>query len=301
LAVPGVDVHEGDLIVAVNGRAVTKECTIDELLLNNAGREVSLTVLNKKGERKNEVAKTLRNEAALRYRQWVNANRALVHEKTKGRVGYLHIPDMGPLGFAEFHRGFLSEVHREALIVDARYNRGGHVSPLLLEKLLRKRVGYCISRWGMPQEYPPESVAGPIVCLTNQFAGSDGDIFSHCFKLYNLGPLVGKRTWGGVIGIWPRHRLVDGTITTQPEFSFWFKDVGWKVENYGTDPDFDVDIKPQDYKAGRDPQMEKGLSLILKALEENPVKLPDFSSRPSLSLPPQRQAVAAGTAEKRKR
>ncbi|HEY9720183.1 MAG TPA: PDZ domain-containing protein [Trichormus sp.] len=301
LAVPGVDVHEGDLIVAVNGRAVTKECTIDELLLNNAGREVSLTVINKKGERKNEVAKTLRNEAALRYRQWVSANRALVHEKTKGRVGYLHIPDMGPLGFAEFHRGFLSEVHREALIVDARYNRGGHVSPLLLEKLLRKRVGYCISRWGMPQEYPPESVAGPIVCLTNQFAGSDGDIFSHCFKLYNLGPLVGKRTWGGVIGIWPRHRLVDGTITTQPEFSFWFKDVGWKVENYGTDPDFDVDIKPQDYKAGRDPQMEKGLSLIMKALEDDPVKLPDFSSRPSLLLPSQRQTAAAGTTEKRKR
>jgi len=301
LAVPGVDVHEGDCIVAVNGRGVTKECTIDELLVNNAGLEVNLTLINKKGERKNEVAKTLRNEAPLRYRHWVTMNRALVHERTGGRVGYLHIPDMGPLGYAEFHRGFLSEMHREALIVDARYNRGGHVSPLLLEKLLRKRVGYCISRWGMPQEYPPESVAGPLVCLTNQFAGSDGDIFSHCFKLYNLGPLVGKRTWGGVIGIWPRTRLVDGTVTTQPEYSFWFKDVGWKVENYGTDPDHEVDIKPQDYKAGRDPQMEKGLALILKALEENPVKLPDFSDRPSLSLPSQRQTVAVGTKEKRKR
>jgi tricorn protease len=103
---------------------------------------------------------------------------------------------------------------------------------------------------------------------------------------------VGKRTWGGVIGIWPRHRLVDGTITTQPEFSFWFKDVGWKVENYGTDPDYEVDIKPQDYKAGRDPQMDKGLELILRALKEKPVKLPDFTKKPSLPLPQTAKASA---------
>ncbi|MGH9550607.1 MAG: PDZ domain-containing protein, partial [Terriglobales bacterium] len=239
LAVPGADVAEGETIVAVNGREVNKEITPDELLLNNAAREVSLTVIDKKGERRNVVTKTLRNEVMLRYRNWVERNRKLVHERTNGKVGYVHIPDMGPFGFAEFHRGYLTEVHRDGLIVDARYNRGGHVSPLLLEKLARKRSGYDISRWGVPMPYPPESVAGPMVCLTNQFAGSDGDIFSHCFKLYQLGPLVGKRTWGGVIGIWPRHRLVDGTITTQPEYSFWFKDVGWKVENYGTDPDFD--------------------------------------------------------------
>lgn len=285
LAVPGVNIDEGDLIIAVNGRGVTKDCTIDELLINNAARDVSLTVLKPSGKRESAVAKTLRSEAALRYRAWVQANRDYVHKKTGGRVGYVHIPDMGPIGFAEFHRGYLSEFHRDGLIVDARYNRGGHVSPLLLEKLARKRVGYDVSRWGMPQPYPPESVAGPMVCLTNQFAGSDGDIFSHCFKLYKLGPLVGKRTWGGVIGIWPRHRLVDGTITTQPEFSFWFKDVGWKVENYGTDPDYDVDIAPQDYKANRDPQMDRGLELILRELKQNPVELPDFAKRPSLALP----------------
>ena len=192
---------------------------------------------------------------------------------------------MGPFGFAEFHRGYLAEFHHEALIVDVRYNRGGHVSPLLLEKLLRRRVGYDVSRWGIPQPYPPESVAGPIVGITNQFAGSDGDIFSHCFKLYKLGPLVGKRTWGGVIGIWPRHRLVDGTITTQPEFSFWFTDVGWQVENYGTDPDIEVDITPQDYRNSHDPQLEKALELASKALAKSPPKLPNFKQRPSLKLP----------------
>jgi tricorn protease len=126
-----------------------------------------------------------------------------------------------------------------------------------------------------------------MVGITNQYAGSDGDIFSHCFKLYGLGPLVGKRTWGGVIGIWPRHPLVDGTVTTQPEFSFWFVDVGWRVENYGTDPDYDIDIAPHDTRAGRDPQMEKAIELVLAALEANPVQMPDFGTRPSLKIPTQ--------------
>ena len=153
------------------------------------------------------LVRTLRDERMLRYRAWVDANRARVHDATGGRVGYVHVPDMGPWGFAEFHRGYLSEFDRDALIVDVRYNRGGHVSALLLEKLARKRVGYDVARWTPPFPYPEESVAGPIVAVTNQFAGSDGDIFSHCFKLYGLGPLVGMRTWGGVIGIHPRHRL----------------------------------------------------------------------------------------------
>jgi tricorn protease len=221
----------------------------------------------------------------LRYRAWVEANRAYVHEQTQGRVGYLHIPDMGPWGFSEFHRGFLSEFNRDALIVDVRYNRGGHVSPLLLEKLARKRVGYDVTRWGPPVPYPPESVGGPIVALTNQFAGSDGDIFSHCFKLYKLGPLVGKRTWGGVVGINPYHRLVDGTITTQPEFSFWFVDVGWRVENYGTDPDYDIDIAPHDVKAGADPQMAKALELVAQLTAASPNGKPRFDRRPHLGIP----------------
>lgn len=293
LAVPGLQISEGDVIVAVNGRAVSRDCTVDELLLNNANQKVNLTLAGSKGKRRNVVVKTLRSERMLRYRNWVETNRKTVHERSKGRVGYVHIPDMGPFGFAEFTRGYLMEYDREGLIIDARYNRGGHVSSLLLEKLLSRRVGYSISRWGVPQPYPSEAASGAMVCLTNQFAGSDGDIFSHCFKLYKLGPLVGKRTWGGVIGIWPRHKLVDGTITTQPEFSFWFKDVGFAVENYGTDPDYEIDIAPQDYKDEKDPQMDKALALILNQLKANPVELPDFSDRPSLAIPPHKEPVSA--------
>ncbi|MBZ0186862.1 MAG: PDZ domain-containing protein, partial [Candidatus Obscuribacterales bacterium] len=241
---PGLDITSGDIITAVNGHTLADDLSVGELLLNQAGQEVALSIKSGKRPLKTVTVKTLRHERALRYRDWVETNRRYVHEKTGGKIGYVHIPDMGPYGFAEFHRSYLAEVNRDGLIVDVRYNRGGHVSSLLLEKLLRKRVGYDVNRWGPPQPYPQESVAGPMVALTNEFAGSDGDIFSHCFKLYKLGPLVGRRTWGGVIGIWPRHRLVDGTITTQPEFSFWFADVEFGVENYGTDPDYVVDIAP---------------------------------------------------------
>ena len=273
----------GDVIVALGGRAVTRELPPDALLVNLAAREISLTLV-RGGERRRVLARTLRDERMLRYRAWVEENRRVVHERTSGRVGYIHIPDMGPWGFAEFHRGFLSEFNLAGLIVDVRYNRGGHISPLLLEKLARKRVGYDVSRYGPPVPYPPESVAGPMVAITNQFAGSDGDIFSHCFKLYGLGQLVGMRTWGGVIGINPYHRLVDGTLTTQPEYSFWFSDVGWNIENYGTDPDVEVDIAPQESRQGVDPQMERALELIQAGLRERP-PLPPFGPRPRLPLP----------------
>ncbi|MGD8599259.1 MAG: S41 family peptidase, partial [Anaerolineae bacterium] len=133
--------------------------------------------------------------------------------------------------------------------------------------------------------YPEESAQGPMVTLTNEQAGSDGDIFSHSFKLMKLGKLIGRRTWGGVVGIWPRNWLVDGGLTTQPEFSFWFRDVGWAVENYGTDPDIEVDITPQDYAREADPQLDRALEEVLKEIAENPPLEPDFSERPRRTLP----------------
>jgi tricorn protease len=192
---------------------------------------------------------------------------------------------MGAEGYAEFHRGYLAEYDHDGLIVDVRNNGGGHVSMLLLEKLARRRLGYDFNRWNKPVPYPEESPAGPLVALTNEQAGSDGDIFSHAFKMLNLGPLVGKRTWGGVIGIHPRHSLADGTVTTQPEFSFFFDDVGWKVENYGTDPDIEVENAPHDYANGVDPQLDRSIALALQLLEEHPPHRPKASDRPRLTIP----------------
>ncbi|MFN2462753.1 MAG: PDZ domain-containing protein, partial [Candidatus Dormibacteria bacterium] len=286
LQAPGVNVQEGDFILAINGRPVGPDLRPAQLLVNQAGQPVELTVARSaRGAVRQVLVTTLADEVPLRYREWVDQNRDRVHAATGGRVGYVHIPDMGANGFAEFHRTYFSEVDHEALIVDVRNNGGGHVSQILLERLARKRLGYDVQRYGPDESYPSLSPAGPLVCITDENAGSDGDIFTHTFKLMKLGPVVGKRTWGGVIGINPRHLLADGSVTTQPQFSFWFNDVGWGVENYGTDPDFDVDVRPQDWAAGKDPQMDKALQLVKAALKKHRPLRPDVDKRPRLTLP----------------
>jgi tricorn protease len=294
LETPGVNIAEGDRIVAINGRKVSPTRSPYEQLVNTAGTEISLT-FTPKGSDEPTVAtfKALRDETPVRYREWVEENRRKVHEATGGKVGYVHVPNMGPWGYSEFHRGFLSEVGRGSLIVDVRFNGGGHVSQLILEKLARKRIGYGLSRYGLPESYPMYSVGGPLVALTNENAGSDGDIFSHGFKLMKLGPLIGKRTWGGVVGIWPRNPLVDGSVTTQPEFSTWFEDVKWGLENYGTDPDIDVDITPQDHVAGHDTQLERAIAEALRLLQEKPFTLPAFDDRPTMAPGPLPRRIAS--------
>ena len=286
LEAPGIGVTEGDTLLAVGGRPVGPGVHPNELLVNQAGMAVELTVADRRGRNpRTVVVTTVPDERRARYREWVETNRAFVHEATDGRVGYVHVPDMGANGYSEFHRLYFAEVERDGLIVDVRFNGGGHVSQLILEKLARRRIGYDLARWSVPEPYPEDSPGGPMVAITNEQAGSDGDIFTHCFKLLGLGPVVGKRTWGGVIGISPRHLLVDGSIVTQPEASFWFTDVGWGVENYGTDPTHDVDIRPQDYAAGADPQMDKALQLVRQALRRHKPVVPDRATRPDRVLP----------------
>ena len=299
----GVQAQVGERVVAVNGQPVSRERPPQALLVHQANTKVELTLApaagtsgtsangNRAANGRTVVVTTLADEMPARYREWVERNRAWVHEKSKGRVGYLHLPDMMSAGFAEFHRYFGTECDRDALIVDVRYNRGGHVSQLLLEKVARRRLGYDLTRWGQPEPYPVESPAGPVVALTNEHAGSDGDIFSHCFKLMRIGKLVGTRTWGGVIGINPRHKLVDGSETTQPEYSFWFTDVGFAVENYGTDPEIEIDNAPQDGKTGRDRQLETALATALELADKATPSKPEFGEHPVLrrsALPPRR-------------
>jgi tricorn protease len=291
----GVHARVGERIVAVNGQPVSRERPPQALLVHQAGAKVELTLAAPgdaaAASTRTTLVTTLVDEVPARYREWVERNRRWVHENSGGRVGYLHLPDMMSAGFAEFHRYFTAECDRDALVVDVRYNRGGHVSQLLLEKVARKRIGYNLSRWGPPEPYPNEAPAGPLVALTNEHAGSDGDIFSHCFKLMGIGKLVGTRTWGGVIGIYPRHALVDGSETTQPEFSFWFSDVGWDVENYGTDPEIEVDNAPQDAAANKDRQLEAALATALALLGQAQPANPAFGPRPRLArgpLPPRR-------------
>ncbi|MCC6144666.1 MAG: PDZ domain-containing protein [Candidatus Hydrogenedentes bacterium] len=285
LLTPGADVREGDVIVAAAGQRASARNAPEEFLVNQGDQEVELAVKRGEDAPRKVTVTALRSETPLRYRAWVNGNRDFVHPRSGGLVGYVHVPDMSALGYAEFHRGWLSEIQYPGLIIDVRYNGGGHVSQLLLEKLARRRLGYDITRWGHPVPYPVDSVLGPMAAITNENAGSDGDMFSHAFKMLKLGPLIGQRTWGGVIGITRNQFLVDGSLTTQPEYAIWFEDVGWRVENYGTDPDIDVDMRPQDYRDGKDPQLEKAVALLVEEMEKHPPAVPDFGDRPYLPLP----------------
>jgi tricorn protease len=286
LNAPGVNVAEGDVLVAVDGRRATAHESPEHLLMRRREQEVAVTVMRQGAAERTVVVKTLGSEMLARYREWVEKNRAYVHRESGGRVGYLHIPNMMAWGFSEFFRLHATEVRRPALIVDVRFNGGGHVSQLLLEKLAKRAVGYDFPRWGVPESYPMNAPRGPVVALTNDYAGSDGDIFSHSFKLMGIGKLVGRRTWGGVIGINPRYALVDGTLVTQPTGAFWFKDVGWGVENYGTDPDIVVEYPPEAYRAGEDPQLERTLQEALRELEKHPAEMPPADPRPSKAPPP---------------
>lgn len=281
----GLNIAQGDRIVSVDGHVIDRRHSVQAALADRANKPVVVEV--RRGTRKSHrVAVTaLASETVLRYRTWVNANRDYVLEKTDGRGGYIHIPDMGVGGFAEFHRNFLQAVDKDGIVVDVRYNRGGNVSQLLLQKLLRRRLGWRVTRWNEPAGFPYGSPAGPMVALTNESAGSDGDIFSHTFKIHRLGPLIGTRTWGGVTGIWPQQALVDGTMTTQPEYGSWFEDVGYGVENYGTDPDIEVHIRPQDYAAGTDPQMDRGIEELLKIMAAAGPPTPKFAKHPSMKAP----------------
>jgi tricorn protease len=283
LARPGLRVQPGDRLVAINGKPLSASRTPGALLVNQAGNEVALSIVPAGGSEPRIVTvRALHDEFTARYRDWVEANRAAVHAASNGRVGYVHVPDMHERGFAEFLRLYLPESTRDGLIIDVRYNAGGNVSEFVIAKLVQRRVGYKVSRWGEPWPYPRNSTPATLVALTNENTSSDGDIFSHAFRLLGLGPLVGTRTWGGVIGYLRTGNLVDGGYTTQPEYSSWFPDVGWNIENYGTEPTIEVAIAPQDYVAGRDPQLERGISEALRLLEDNPTALPDFGPKPRL-------------------
>jgi tricorn protease len=267
LLTAGADVRVGDVLTAIDGTPLTRTLSPRMLLLNCADVPVTLRVRRGQAERE-VVVKTLKDEKRLLYREWVESNRGYVHEKTGGRVGYIHVPNMLSTGYAEFYRLYPYETDRDALVVDVRYNGGGAISSLILQKLCRKRVGYAKDRAGQSWPYPEDTVKGPQVALTNEWAGSDGDIFCHSFKLMGLGPLVGTRTWGGVVGINTVRNLVDGTVVTQPQIAFWFRDTGWGVENYGTDPTIEVDNTPTDFANGTDRQLDSTINEAMRLLKD---------------------------------
>jgi tricorn protease len=293
LAAPGVAARPGDEVLAVDGQPVDPVRGPWPLLAGAAGKPVELTVRTPSAEQRAVVVVPLRDERRLRYQDWVAARRRLVRELSEGRAGYLHIPDMVGEGWAHFHRDLRTELKFDALVMDVRGNHGGHTSQLVIEKLARRVIGWDMGRGVRPVSYPDDARRGPLVTVTDEFAASDGDIVTAVIRALGLGPVVGTRTWGGVIGIEsiPGYELVDGTHITVPQYAIYFEEFGWGVENYGVDPDVEVLISPDDWAAGRDPQLETAVRLVIEALEKQPPVTPpdmsaDPSTRPSRVRPP---------------
>ena len=283
LAEVGVDAREGDYILAIDGEELRIADNPFRLLLHKADRPVELTLNDKPSF---DGARTVRykpieSESNLRYFNWVADNRRKVDAATEGKVGYIHIPDMGAAGIREFIKWYYPQIRKQGMIVDVRGNGGGNVSQMILERLSRKLLGTRFSRTSeFVRTYPAEVFHGHLVCLLSENSASDGDIFPARFKEAGLGPLIGKRSWGGVIGITSHGPLLDGGDVRVPEFATNAVDGSWIIEGHGVDPDIEVENDAASVLAGRDPQLERGIAEVLKRIRENPKKYPERPAAP---------------------
>ena len=279
----GVDVKEGDYVLAIDGEDLAGGDNPYRLLRNKADRPVQLTV-NSKPEQDGARTITFQpisTETDLRYLAYVERNRDRVTRLSDGRAGYIHIPDMGADGIREFIKWFYPQIRKEGLVVDVRYNGGGNVSQMLIERLRRELLATGFSRTSdSPSTYPSAVFHGHLVCVLNQNSGSDGDIFPAMFKQAKLGPLIGKRSWGGVVGITNRGPLVDGGVVNVPEFGFASADGRWIIEGHGVDPDIEIENDPKSVIEGHDPQLERAVEELMKKVREQPRRLPDRPAAP---------------------
>jgi len=273
----GVNVKPGDYILAINNTPVASLTNLYDALIGTADKQVILRVNSTPTDAgaRDVTVVPLDDEAPLYYLDWVQKNIDYVNKKTGGEVGYLHIPDMGRPGLDEFTKLYFPQIRKHALIVDVRGNGGGFVSPLVIERLRRALVMVGIARNGMPQTDPPQTFTGPMVTLTNEFSASDGDIFPYRFKTLGLGKLIGKRTWGGVIGIRESLPLADGGQFFKPEFAVYSRDgKQWVVEGHGVDPDIVVDNDPGKEFKGEDQQLDRAIQEIQEELKTKRYELP---------------------------
>ena len=280
----GVNLKPGDYILAINGIPVSSLANIYDALIGTADKQVILRVNSKPSEdgARDVTVVPIADEAPLYYLAWVQKNIDEVTKRTSGEVGYLHIPDMGQPGLNEFTKLYFPQIRKKGLIIDVRGNGGGFVSPLVIERLRRALVMVEIARNGVPQTNPPQTFLGPMVTLCDEFSASDGDIFPFRFKSLGLGKLIGKRTWGGVIGIRDALPLVDGGILNRPEFAPYSKDgKDWVIESHGVDPDIVVDNDPGKEYKGEDQQLDRAIQEIQEELKTKRYDLPPVPPYPN--------------------
>jgi tricorn protease len=277
LTEPGVNVKVGEYLLAVRGQDVRPPTNLYGFFENTSGKIVEITVgpnADGTGSRTVKVV-PIANESALRNRDWVEGNLRKVSEATNGRVAYVYVPNTAGAGHEYFKRYFFPQAHKDAIIVDERFNGGGQVADYYIDLLRRPHIAYWAMRYGDDLETPTAAIQGPKVMLIDETAGSGGDLLPWMFRKFGLGPLIGQRTWGGLVGTLGFPVLMDGGSVTAPNLAIWTADEGWVVENEGVPPDIEVEQTPADVIAGRDPQLEKAIEVVMEELGANPPTDPE--------------------------
>jgi tricorn protease len=277
---PGMNISDGDYLVAIDGERVTADTNVEEFLVGKADKLVEISVNTKPGldGARKVLVRPVGDESGIRYADWVDSRLKYVTEKTGGRVAYVHVPSTGQDGIVEFYKMFYPQVEKEAIIVDERFNSGGFIPDFFIEKLSRTALSYWTPRNQGDFRSPGAAVLGPKVMLINHYGGSGGDAFPYYFRKKGLGPLIGTRTWGGLVGIFGNRDLMAGGAVTVPQFAVWDVDAKgqskWVVENEGVSPDIELDNRPDLVAAGKDPQLDKAIEVIMESLRKNPVVKP---------------------------
>ncbi len=299
LTAPGVNVKAGEYLLAVQGVDLKTPTNLYSVFENTAGKLIEITVCpNPDGSGSRTVPVVpIENESALRNRDWVEGNLRKVDAATGGRVAYVYVPNTANLGHTYFKRYFFPQSHKEAIIVDERFNGGGSVADYYIDVLRRPLISYWAMRYGADLKTPSASIQGPKVMLIDETAGSGGDLLPWMFRKFQLGKLIGKRTWGGLVGILGFPVLMDGGFVTAPNLAIWTEE-GWVVENEGVPPDIEVEQTPADVIAGRDPQLEKAIQVVLDELKKNPSKQPVRPPYPNKTGPPNATRVQKRQAAK---
>ena len=273
LTQPGVNVKAGDYILAVNGRDLHSSDNIYSFFEETAGKQVVLKVAaNPDGKDSREVTVVpVESEENLRHLAWIEDNRRKVDQATGGRVAYVQVPNTAGAGYTSFNRYFFSQVGKEAAIIDERFNEGGQIADYIIDHLKRPLMSKVVTREGHDWSSPSEAIYGPKVMLINEMAGSGGDALPWYFRKAGVGPLVGKRTWGGLVGIGGYPELIDGGRVTAPRGAIYGLNGDWEVENHGVPPDYEVDLDPAAYRQGHDAQLDKAIEVVMQQLKEHPL------------------------------
>jgi tricorn protease len=286
LTEPGVNVQAGDYILAVNGNEITADKNFYSYFENTADKIISLTIASSPDGSNKRMVKVVPvpNETALRNRDWVEGNMKKVHDATKGQIAYVYVPNTAALGHEYFKRYFFPQADKAGIIIDERFNGGGQLADYYIDLLKRPVQSYWKYRYGKDQKAPLAAILGPKVMIADETAGSGGDYLPFLFRQAKLGTIVGKTTWGGLVGVLGYPEFIDGGVVTAPNVAFYDEN-GFGIENVGTPPDIEVEQWPAEVIKGRDPQLEKAIQVALEELKKNPPKkvkdptFPDFGSK----------------------